>query len=238
MSEIFCTICARGGSKGVPNKNIRLLLGKPLIAHTVERALEAGLFACVAVSSDSDAILKAAEAAGATHLIVRPPELATDEAAKVPVIQHAMVEAEKAMDRRCDVLVDLDVTSPLRSVDDILAAYELLLQSGAENVITAMPARRSPYFNMVERDEAGWVHLAKSIKGGVARRQAAPPCFDMNASIYAWRREALMRAQSAVMERTALYVMPEERSLDVDTEFDFELIEFLASRLAGEGRKA
>lgn len=232
MTEVFCTICARGGSRGVPSKNIRPLLEKPLIAHSVERALESGLFRCVAVSSDSDEILEAARAAGATHLIRRPDEMATDQAPKVPAIRHAMLEAEKMIGIQCDVLVDLDATSPLRQVDDIIGAYDLLNESGAQNVISVMPARRSPYFNIVERGTDGWASVSKQLDQPLFTRQSSPACYDINGSIYVWHRHTIMEAQSALMDRTALYVMPEERSIDIDTEFDFQMVEILARRQA------
>jgi CMP-N,N'-diacetyllegionaminic acid synthase len=227
---IICTICARGGSKGVPGKNVRLLAGKPLIAHSVERAKESNLFDTIAVSSDSDAILDAAAKAGATLLIKRPDELATDQAAKLPVIQHCVTAAEKQVGRTFEFVIDLDVTSPLRSVADIVGAYQLLVDTDAHNVITAMPARRSPYFNLVELDEAGYVRLSKPPQAAVVRRQASPPCYDMNASIYVWHRDALMAGDSVFMPRTRLFVMPEERSIDIDTELDFEFVDFLLAR--------
>ncbi|TDM09556.1 MAG: flagellar modification protein B [Ideonella sp. MAG2] len=223
----ICTICARGGSKGVPNKNIRSLLGKPLIAHSIQQALDSQLFAAVAVSSDSDDILDVARRAGASLLIKRPDALATDQAAKLPVIQHCLLQAEAEAGRTFDVVVDLDATAPLRAVEDIVAATQMLEDTGVQNVITAMPARRSPYFNMVELDAAGYAHLSKPLDQQVVRRQDAPKCYDMNASIYAWKRPALLEGTSVFMERTRLYVMPEERSIDIDSELDFRFVEFL-----------
>ncbi len=227
MRTALCSICARGGSKGVPGKNVRLLAGRPLIAHSVEQALATGLFAAVAVSSDSQAILDAAGAAGASVLVRRPDELATDQAAKLPVIQHCLLEAERATGQRFEIAVDLDATSPLRSPQDILGAVDLLVNSDAQNVITAAPARRSPYFNLVEVGEQGYVRLSKPLPGAVVRRQDAPACYDMNASIYVWWRDTLLAGRSVFMDRTRLFVMPEERSLDIDSELDFRIVEFL-----------
>lgn len=226
----ICTLCARGGSKGVPGKNVRLLMGKPLIAHSVERAVESGLFETIAVSSDSDEILDAASRAGATVLIKRPDELATDQAAKLPVIRHCVLAAEEVVGREFDVIMDLDATSPLRSVEDIVAAHRLLLDTDAENVITAMPARRSPYFNMVELDAEGYARLSKTLDTPVISRQSSPAVYDMNASIYLWRRNALLRGQTLMMNRTRLYVMPEERSIDIDSELDFQFVEFVLNQ--------
>lgn len=229
MSRI-CTICARGGSKGVPNKNIRRLAGRPLIAHSIERAKDSGLFEVVAVSSDSDAILEVAQKSGADYQIRRPDDLASDTAAKVPAIRHCLEEAERLSGIRCAVFVDLDATSPLRSVDDIRGAVELLESQHVASVITGSPARRSPYFNLVETDDQGRARVSKSLERPVVRRQDAPRCFDMNASIYVWNRDAFLSHPSVFYDDTLLFEMPEARSHDIDTELDFEWVEFLMRR--------
>jgi CMP-N,N'-diacetyllegionaminic acid synthase len=223
--SVLCTICARGGSKGVVNKNIRTLMGRPLIAWSIAQAREAGIFDLIAVSSDSEAILDAARAAGADFLIRRPAELATDQAGKIAAIRHCVQAVEAQTGRRFEVLVDLDATSPLRIPSDIAAAVELLRERNAPNVITAMPARRSPYFNMVEMDRNGALSLVKPLPAAVVRRQDAPQCFDMNASIYVWRHDDLFEDPPIFKAATALYVMPEERSIDIDTELDFRVVE-------------
>jgi CMP-N,N'-diacetyllegionaminic acid synthase len=226
----LCTICARGGSQGIPSKNIRLLGGRPLIAHSIAQARDSGLFDAVAVSSDATAILEVARDAGADILVERPAELATHLAAKVPAIRHCVESVEAQRGRRYDVVVDLDATSPLRAVSDIQGAVALLERTGVSNVITASPARRSPYFNLVEVGPDDVVRLSKPPVGGVVRRQDAPPCFDMNASIYVWQRRALADGVSVFLEDTRLFVMPEERSLDIDSPLDFAIVEFLMGR--------
>ena len=226
----ICSICARGGSKGVKGKNIRMLRGKPLIAHSIEQANASGLFDAVAVSSDSDRILEIAREWGAGHLIKRPVEMATDQAAKLPAVRHCVAEVERVLGVRFETTVDLDATSPLRSIDDIRKAVALLEDSGAGNVITAMPSRRSPYFNLVELNAAGIAELSKPLKTPVFRRQDAPKCYDMNASVYVWRREILFSSDTVFNGDTRLYVMPEERSIDIDSEVDFRFVEFLMSQ--------
>lgn len=226
----ICTICARGGSKGVPNKNLRVTAGMPLIAHSLRQARRTGLFCALAVSSDHPEILRVAGEYGADVLVERPPELATDAAPKIPAIRHCVRSAEASTGKRYHVIVDLDATSPLRSEDDIRAAVELLERSDAGNVISATPARHSPYFNLVELDEGGRVRLAKAVDPPVTRRQDAPSCFDMNASIYVWRREALLDGvDSALGANTRLFVMPQERSFDIDSETDFRIVDMLMS---------
>nr|WP_297351303.1 acylneuraminate cytidylyltransferase family protein [uncultured Caldimonas sp.] len=226
----ICTICARGGSKGVKGKNLRPLGGLPLLAHSIRQARLSGAFDTIAVSSDSAEILQAALDHGADLIIERPPELATDTAAKLPAIRHCVAEAEKQVGHEFDFCVDLDATSPLRSVDDIREVVSLLEMEDSSNVITAAPARRSPYFNLVELDEQGRVTLSKPVSPPFVRRQDAPRCFDMNASIYGWRRATLFASTSLFLPQTKLHVMPEERSLDIDSELDFEIVEFLMAR--------
>jgi CMP-N,N'-diacetyllegionaminic acid synthase len=232
--KIICTICARKGSKGVKNKNIRDLLGKPLIAYSIEQAIATGLFEHVVISTDSDEIAEISVKFGAEVFFRRPDDLAGDSAAKIPVIRHALLESEKHYNQTFDVLVDLDATSPLRSVEDIKNAFSQFIENDNDIMITAMPSRRSPYFNLVEMDNNGGVSLAKKLTSPVHRRQDAPKCFDMNASIYIWKREALLTRDSLFSDRTGLYVMPEERSVDIDSELDFEFVQLVMQKRMGQ----
>jgi N-acylneuraminate cytidylyltransferase/CMP-N,N'-diacetyllegionaminic acid synthase len=224
---MICTICARGGSKGVPGKNIRPVAGKPLIAWSIEQARATGAFDLIAVSSDSPDILAAATAGGADLAIRRPDALASDTAGKIPAIEHALRTAEAHLGRRANVFVDLDATSPLREVADIAGAIALQAATGASSVITGAPARRSPYFNLVERRPDGTVGVSKPLPSEVLRRQDAPACFDMNASIYVWARDAFVAAPGVFYPDTRLYEMPEERSVDIDSPLDLMLVELL-----------
>lgn len=227
--KVLCTICARGGSQGVKNKNVISLRGKPLIAHSILQAKKSELFNAIAVSSDSKKILICAKKWGADYLIDRPDEMATSTAAKIPAIQHAVLEAEKLASHQFDIIVDLDTTSPLRTVEDLKASFHLLLKNkNAVNLITGCPARKSPYFNLVEADTNGFVKLSKTPEKPIARRQDSPACYDMNASIYIWKRSALFEDSSVVSDRTILYVMPEERSVDIDTPLDLAFVRLLA----------
>lgn len=230
MTKI-CTICARGGSKGVKNKNLRLLLGIPLIAHSILQAKAAGIFDVIAVSSDSEEILNVAKEYGADYVIKRPDELATDTAPKIPVMQHCVQEVEKLTNLTFQMVTDIDATSPLRTVEDLVNSVQKLeLHKEATNLITAAPARRSPYFNLVEETNDSYVHLSKPLEDSIVRRQDAPKSYDMNASIYVWKRTAFFEAQSVFTKKTLLYVMPEERSQDIDSELDFEIVQLLAEK--------
>lgn len=224
---MLCTICARGGSKGVVGKNNRNLLGKPLLAWTIEQARATGLFTAIAFSSDSDLLLEAALKAGADIAVKRPDEMATDTAPKLPAIRHCLEQAIAHTGTAPGIFVDLDVTSPLRLPSDISGVVDLLTKSGARNVITGAPAHRSPYFNLVEARPDDSVGLSKTANPPIARRQDAPRCFDMNASIYAWRVAAFLENPAVFYQDTRLFEMPQERSIDIDSELDFTLVEIL-----------
>ena len=235
---LICTICARGGSKGVVGKNVRELLGKPVLAWSIEQAKQTGLFDAIAFSSDSDQLLEIALKWGADIAVKRPDEMATDSAPKLPAIRHCLEQAIARSGKTPDVFVDLDVTSPLRLPSDIIGAVDLLRQSGARNVITGATAHRSPYFNLVEARADGSVGLSKVADPPIVRRQDAPRCFDMNASIYAWRVAAFLEHPAVFYPDTRLFEMPQERSADVDSEVDFTLVELLLrKRLASTEAK-
>lgn len=227
--KALCTICMRGGSKGVPGKSLRVLCGKPLMAHTIEQAKESGLFEHIVVSTDSVEIAEMSKSFGAEAWFLRPAELATDEAPKLPAIRHAFLESEKHYRQKFNVLVDLDITSPLRLVRDITQAYDQFIHEDADILITASPARKNPYFNMVEKVD-GRIRRVKQLDKPLVRRQDAPVVYDMNASIYIWKRDALLNCDTLFTKKTSLYVMPEERSLDIDTELEWKLVEFIMSK--------
>lgn len=232
---MICTICARGGSIGVPQKNIALVDGKPLICHTIEQAMQLTSLDAIAVSSDDPKILEVARAAGVTHLVERPAELATSSAPKIPVIRHCVKEVEARLERKFDTILDLDPTSPLREVGDIKAAWELFREKNASIVITASPSRKNPYFNMVECDDNGVARLCKPLSTGFSGRQQCPKVYDMNASIYVWSRSALFELETLWTDKTFLLEMPEERSVDIDSPLDLAFVQFLFERRR-EGR--
>lgn len=227
MSKILCTICARGGSKGVKNKNIKPIHGKPLIAYTIEQASKSGLFEHIVVSTDSDTIATIAKEYGAEIFFKRSEAMASDKAGKLDVIRDAFERSEAYYGTQFDYLVDLDATAPLRIVEDIANALKQFIQNNNDNLITAMPSRRSPYFNLVEVDKTGKVSLSKKLDKSIERRQDAPKSYDMNASIYIWKRNVILNENTLFLENTGLYVMPEERSIDIDTELDYKFVEFL-----------
>ena len=219
----IATICARGKSTGLPGKNIRPLLGKPLIVYSIEQALACPDIDEVYVSTDDPAIAEIARRAGGEVPFLRPSHLVTVDAPKIPVIQHMvgfLEEAGVSVDR----IVDLDPTSPLRTITDISRCIAML-DDECDLVITGYEAEKNPYFNMVELAEGGLASLCKSVGRDIAGRQQAPKVYAMNASIYVWHRNSL---ESGLWDgRVRLYVMPRERSVDIDSSFDFQLVELL-----------
>jgi N-acylneuraminate cytidylyltransferase/CMP-N,N'-diacetyllegionaminic acid synthase len=164
--------------------------------------------------------------------------MATDTAPKLPAIRHCLEQAIAHTGKTPEIFVDLDVTSPLRLPSDIAGVVELLRQSGARNVITGATAHRSPYFNLVEARADGSVGLSKVANPPIVRRQDAPRCFDMNASIYAWRVASFLENPAVFYPDTRLFEMPEERSADIDSDLDFMLVELLLrKRLESSGAK-
>lgn len=219
----ICSICARGGSQGVPRKNVRSLMGKPLIVHTIEQALAAPSIDRVFVSTEDAEIAEVARTAGAELPFLRPAEMATSTAAKFPVILHLVDFIEKI---GVDVtrIVDLAPTSPLRTVADIEGAIALL-DKDTDCVITGYLADKNPYFDMVETQADGNIRLVKPLPRDVTSRQEAPKVWSMNGSVYVWHRRTLM--SGLWKGRTRLYEMPHERSVDIDNEIDFRMAELL-----------
>lgn len=225
----IATICARGGSKGLPGKNIRPFAGKPLVEHTIGHALACGELDGVYVSTDDPAIAEVALAAGATVPYLRPAELATDQAAKLPVIEH-LVRHLEGTGENITRIVDLQPTSPLREPSDIAEAIARCV--GVDLVVSVRQAQDNPYFNLAERGDDGLLHLCKG--DGSARRQDTPAVYALNGSIYVWQRAALRRAADYGLwsVRVAAFEMPAWKSVDIDGLEDFEYAEWLHARHA------
>ena len=224
----LCTICARSGSKGVPNKNIKKIAGKPLIQHTIEQAKKSKIFSDIIVSSDCKKILKIAEKLG-VHTLKRTNQLSKDFVGKVDVIRDAAIKAQKMLDKKFDSVIDLDVTSPLRQVIDIHNSFKKFQNGNYQNLITGCVARKNPYFNMIEIKK-NVLSISKRTNKKIYSRQKSPQVFEMNASIYIWKNKALMNKSNLVTSKTAFYEMPEERSIDIDTILDWKIVSFLMEK--------
>lgn len=231
--NILVTICARGGSKGIPGKNIRPLAGIPLIGYTINAALR---FArkmkqhnvVIALSTDSPEIQSVAEACGLTSDYRRPDYLAGDSVGKIDAIADILRHAEATSGSRFDYVLDLDVTSPLRTIDDLTGAFDLLEKdTGALNIFSVSEASRNPYFNMVERQSDGYYRQVKPLPSTVKSRQTAPKVYDMNASFYIYRRTFFESGtDSAITPRSLIYVM-DHICFDLDHPVDFDFLQYL-----------
>lgn len=221
------TICARGGSKGLVRKNVLPFAGKPLIAHTIGQALACKGVAGVYVSTDDDEIAEVALQYGALVPYRRPAALASDTAAKIPAIEHLVCLLE-GQGQIIGSVMDLQPTSPLRTVDDLNAA--LALGSNEDLVVSVTEPSHSPYYTLVEQTPAGLLQLSKPAT--FVRRQDAPTVWGLNGSIYVWSRAALRKASAegfwSVQARP--YAMPRSRSVDIDNQEDFEWAEWLFLR--------
>jgi len=224
------TICARGGSKGIPGKNIKTIAGKPLMGYTIDcaRKVQQALGNTdIILSTDSDEIIRVAASLGLETPYRRPAELANDTCGKLDAIDHAWRWAEEYYNCRYDYVLDLDCTAPLRNLEDVLAGFGILEKDAkALDLFSVSPAARNPYFNMVEQKESGYFDLVKD-GSAFTSRQSAPRVYDMNASYYIYRRaffEQGLRDPNTPL--SLVYVMP-HRCFDLDEPVDFDFMEYL-----------
>ena len=229
--SIVGLICARGGSKGVPRKNLRRLGGKPLIAYAIETARQSALIDRVVVSTDDAEIAAVARDCGADVPFLRPAELAADNSPEWLVWRHAVTAlASDRSQRPLEILVSVPPTSPLRSPDDVDRCIRLLLETDADVVFTMTEANRNPYFNMVGLDADGCAHMLMRSAVPLHRRQDAPAVYDMTTVAYAARASYIRKASTVLEGKVKAVVIPEERALDIDTLLDFEMAEWLITK--------
>jgi CMP-N,N'-diacetyllegionaminic acid synthase len=228
---ILATICCRGGSKGVPNKNLRLMHGIPLIGHTIVQAQQSELIADLIISTDSQLIADTAKEFGAKVPFMRPDDLASDSASKWPVFIHALEFYEKEYGVEVEYLVDLDVTVPLKTPLDIDGAIQLALDNpSTEVVITGYEPERNPYFNMMEIREDGLAEIVKKSEKPIVRRQDAPDVYSLSPAAFVIKKSALYNYPHWSKAPCRIFPIPRERAIDIDSLLDFELVEFLMSK--------
>ncbi len=231
--NILITLCARGGSKGIPGKNIKELNGKPLIAYSIAHATEfAAKYNCdIALSTEDEKIKNVALQHGLSTSYKRPYDLATDAAGKVPVITSLLVYEEKTRSKNYDYILDLDVSAPMRTLDDLQNAFVILKNDpNALNIFSVGVAGKNPYFNMVEKSlEDGYFKISKALSRGVKSRQEAPQVFAINGSLYFYARAFFEEGlQDAVTQRSLIFKM-EHECFDLDLPQDFHYLEYLIS---------
>ena len=221
-------IFARGGSQGIPRKNIRHLAGEPLIAYAIETALQSEFINRVVVSTDDDKIAQVAQEFGAEIPFLRPKELAQNKSPEWRAWQHAIrTLKEKDHGRELDVFVSIPPTAPLRIAQDVDNTIQTFLTSDADIVITVKKASRHPSFNMVTLDEQNCVKLVLPLNKLITRRQDAPSVYDMTTVAYVASPKFIMESKGVFEGKVKAVLIPEERALDIDTELDFKFAECL-----------
>jgi len=223
---IIGLITARGGSKGLPRKNVLSLAGKPLIAWTIDAARNSGQLARVILSTDNAEIAQVAQEWGAEVPFMRPPELAQDHSDHLSVVEHALDWLKSNENCIPDYVLLLQPTSPLRAADDIAAAVDLARQHNADAVVSVTPVKHHPYIAKRILDNGTMAHFMP-VDGLDLRRQALPPAYALNGAIYLNRPESLRRDRAFVPPGTVAYVMPPERSIDIDSGWDLHLVDLL-----------
>lgn len=226
-SKIVAIIPARGGSKGIPRKNIRPFCGRPLIAYTIEAALCSKYIEKVTVSTEDEEIAEVSRIYGA-DVIPRPPELAQDDTPTLPVIQHVIRHLKEVEDFHPDIVVILQPTSPLRTAEDIDGALEKFLETEYGSVVSVCEVEHPPHWMYTLEGD----RLKPVIEGGegITQRQDAPKVYRLNGAVYVTPTDIIMKQNRELGEDTRAYVMPPERSVDIDSEFDFKLAEVLMQK--------
>lgn len=220
--RIVGLITARGGSRSVPRKNVAMVGGKPLIVWTIEAALRSGVLDAVVVSTDDARIAAAARRAGADVPFLRPAELARDETPHLPVVEHALRWLEAARGWTPEYAMLLQPTSPLRTSADIRAAVKLADGKKADAVVSVCPARHHPFICVRVDGRSRMTPFDPSVPLDL-RRQDFPPAYAMNGAIYLARRRVLLEQKTFYPAKTFAYVMPAERSLDIDEAWELKL---------------
>ena len=225
--NVVAFIFARGGSKGLPGKNIRHLGGKPLIAWSIEHALAVNSISRVIVSTDSEEIAAVARHHGAEVPFIRPAELASDNSPEWLDWRHALQYLLKTEGTLPDAMVSVPTTAPLRLPQDIGNCLDEYSKGNADMIITVTEAYRSPYFNMVKTNPDGTVGLVNPPQSAIARRQDAPMVYDMATVCYVANPEFVMTHDSIFEGRVKAVQVPTERAIDIDTLLDFQIAESL-----------
>ena len=213
-------IPARGGSKGIPGKNIKSFCGKPLVCHSIDHARAFSSDELICLSTDSEEIRQAAEDYGLKVPFLRPAELATDKSGSREVMLHAL-DFYKDKGADIDRLVLLQPTSPLRCPEDV---------PSLDMVVSVKEAATNPYYNAFETDADGYLRISKG-PGTYTRRQDAPKVWEYNGAVYVINPESLRAKPMGLFEKRRMYPMPTDRSVDLDTPLDWLLAENLAATL-------
>ena len=225
--SIIAFIFARGGSKGLPDKNIKFFNGKPLIAWSIEHAKAVNRIDRVIVSTDSEEIARIAREHGAEVPFMRPAELATDDSPEWLSWQHGLKYLKNNDGRLPDLMLSIPTTGPLRNEEDINKIIDEYQRIDTDIVITVTESHRNPFFNIVKEKVGGYVDLFGSGEGLLSRRQDCPKAYDITTLAYAARPSFVLNKKSIFEGRVRQVIVPKERSIDIDTLLDFEIAEYM-----------
>lgn len=228
--KILITLCARGGSRGIPKKNIIDINGKPLIAYSIELAKQILLEhnVDIALSTDDESIKKVAAAFGIETTYERPSHLASDTAGKVQTIHHLLEHEETKRRKPYDYVLDLDISSPLRTKDEVEISFQRISKdTEALSLFSVNPSHRNPYFNMVEQNKEGYFSLVKQKNSTVLSRQTSPKVYDLNASFYWYKRSFFEEGFSSPITPKSLIHVMDHICFDLDTPDDLLYLDFL-----------
>ena len=219
----ICLICARGGSKGVPNKNIRIIYKKPLIAHTIEKAVNSKFFSHVIVSTEDERIAKISKRYGAEIPFIRPKNLAQDTTPIGDVFIHAIKKMQE-LKYQFDVFVNLDCTVPFIDKKDILGTLNLLKKKRCDAVYGVYKQHLNPYFNMMEINSKGFLKLTKKLPKRPRSRQEAPVVYQLN-GLFTYDKKKFLKNGNPIMPKAIPFEIPLERGFMIDTETEFKIAE-------------
>lgn len=221
----LCFIAARGGSKGVPRKNIRTLVDKPLIAHTIEKSLNSKIFSNVVVSTEDKEIAKIAKDYGAEVPFMRPKKLSTDTTGMADVMLHGINKLH-SLGYEFDIFVNRDCTVPFIRNEDIRSSINLLKKKNCNAVYGVYVQHFNPYFNMLEMGSNGFVKFSKKIKNRPHRRQDSPKVFQLN-GLFVYDVKSLLKFKTQYPPKGLLWEIPLESGLMIDTELEFKTAEMM-----------
>jgi N-acylneuraminate cytidylyltransferase len=228
--RIIAFIFARGGSKGLPYKNIKMLNGKPLIAWSIEHAKSVKRVDRVIVSTDSEKIARIAREYGAEVPFMRPADLATDNSPEWLSWQHGLKYLENTDGCLPDLMLSIPTTAPLRNVNDIDKVIDEYKKSDTDIVIVVTESHRNPFFNIVKEGVDGYINLLGSGDEVISRRQDCPKTYDITTIAYALRPSFVLNKNSIFEGRVRQVIVPKERSIDIDTLLDFEIAEHMIKK--------
>jgi CMP-N,N'-diacetyllegionaminic acid synthase len=225
----ICFIGARGGSQGVPCKNIKKLAGKPLIAYAIESALDSKLFKHVVVSTENNEIARISKKFGAEVPFVRPKKLATNNSSMMDVITHG-IKKLRSLDYEFDIFTIRDCTVPFIRKEDIIGTVKLLKKKNCNGVFGVYRQHLNPYFNMMETNPRGYLELSKKLNHRVNRRQDAPIVYQLN-GLFTFKPEKLLKYNNTIMPKILSYEIPSETGLMIDTDLEFKFAEIILKNI-------